>query len=339
MNALPVVPAVVGLKFRQFRGESDLPLLTRVIDACRDEDGLVRVFSPEDLAQQVARQANIDPLEDYVVAEVEGAVVAWGSADYRQEVDGAWVFYLSAWVVPAWRRRGIGRAILRWQEERMRERATRIQDTGPRFLQGWAWESQSAKNELLVSEGYSPFSFYAYMVRPTLEDIPDTSLPDGIEVRPVRPEHYRTIFESENEAFRDHPGHSEGTENDFDAFTKEPTFDPSLWRVAWDGDEVAGMVRSFIREPENAEFGRKRGYAESISVRRPWRRKGVARALLGMSLHALQERGMEEAALEVSLANPNEALTLYESVGFEVTKKITSYRKPLARRRIDAERT
>ena len=71
-----------------------------------------------------------------------------------------------------------------------------------------------------------------------------------------------------------------------------PTFDPSLWRVAWDGDDVVGMVRSFINAGENAEYERKRGYTQYISVRRPWRRRGIARALLVMGLHALKERGV-----------------------------------------------
>ena len=37
------------------------------------------------------------------------------------------------------------------------------------------------------------------------------------------------------------------------------------------------MVRNFINHKENQEANRKRGYTENISVRRPWRRQGIAR--------------------------------------------------------------
>ena len=100
--------------------------------------------------------------------------------------------------------------------------------------------------------------------------------------------------------------------------------------MAWDGEEVAGQVRSYISPAENAEYRRKRGYTEFISVRRPWRRRGVARALLCQSLEALRDRGMEEAALGVMTENPNGAFGLYESVGFRVVKQYTSYEKPVA---------
>lgn len=80
---------------------------------------------------------------------------------------------------------------------------------------------------------------------------------------------------------------------------------------------------------KNKEFGRRRGYTEFISVRKPWRRRGIARALLCLSLHALKERGMEEADLGVHTDNPNRAFRLYESVGFRTIKMHTVYRKPL----------
>ena len=106
-----------------------------------------------------------------------------------------------------------------------------------------------------------------------------------------------------------------------------PHHDPALWWVAWDGDQVAGQVRSYINPGENSEYHRKRGYTEFISVRRPWRRQGLARALLCQSLEVLRDRGMEEAALGVMTANPRGAMRLYESVGFRVRETFGWYRK------------
>jgi mycothiol synthase len=137
------------------------------------------------------------------------------------------------------------------------------------------------------------------------------------------------VWEADQEAFRDHLGAAQPGENDFASFLAFPYHDPTLWKVAWDGDEVAGQVRSYINGPENEAMGRKRGYTESISVRRPHRRRGLARALLVQSLHAVKERGMTEAALGVQTENLHGAFRLYESVGFRVVRSWTILRKPL----------
>jgi ribosomal protein S18 acetylase RimI-like enzyme len=89
------------------------------------------------------------------------------------------------------------------------------------------------------------------------------------------------------------------------------------------------MVMNFVNHEENEEYDRKRGYTEGICVRRPWRRQGVARALIARSFRVLKALGMTEAALGVDAQNPNGALRLYKSMGFEPVKEHTTYRKPL----------
>ncbi len=100
--------------------------------------------------------------------------------------------------------------------------------------------------------------------------------------------------------------------------------------MAWDGDEVAGQVKSYIDPDENAEFGRQaRATPRSISTARAWRRRGVARALIAASLRELAARGMEEAALSVHTENPNGAFQLYESMGYQVVRMFTDLKKPM----------
>ena len=89
------------------------------------------------------------------------------------------------------------------------------------------------------------------------------------------------------------------------------------------------MILNFIHEEENKEYNRKRGYTEEISVRRPWRRRGLARALLARSLKVLKDHGMTEAALTVDAENISGALGLYEDAGFQTVKRRTVYHKPL----------
>jgi GNAT superfamily N-acetyltransferase len=182
---------------------------------------------------------------------------------------------------------------------------------------------------LVTDLGYGPVRYGYEMVRPDLENIPDLPLPEGLEVRPVKPEHYRLIWQALNEAFKDHWGSVEWREEWLEEWMESPTFNPDLWQVAWDGDQVAGTVLNFINHKENEEYDRKRGWTEYICVRRPWRRQGLAKALIARSLHVVKEQGMTEAALGVDTQNPNGALQLYEGMGFRPVKHYTTYRKPL----------
>ena len=151
-----------------------------------------------------------------------------------------------------------------------------------------------------------PVRYGFTMVRPKLDDIPDLPLPEGLEVRPVQREDMRAIWEALDEAFRDHWGHRAGTEEDYQRFIGEPDQTPQLWQVAWDTrtKQVAGMVLNSIFPHENAQFNQKRGWTDPICVRRPWRRQGLARALIMRSLRVLRDQGMTEAGPWRGCAEP-----------------------------------
>jgi ribosomal protein S18 acetylase RimI-like enzyme len=108
-----------------------------------------------------------------------------------------------------------------------------------------------------------------------------------------------------------------------------PYHDPTLWKVAWDEQGVAGQVRSFIDTAQNEEFDRRRGWTEDISTAPRWRRRGVAKALIVESIKELAERGMTEVALGVHTESRNRTLELYSGLGYELVSGWTVYRKPL----------
>ena len=119
---------------------------------------------------------------------------------------------------------------------------------------------------------------------------------------------------------------------DYRAWLSNPVqFTPALWQVAWEveTDQVAGMVRGFINEEENGQYQRRRGWSENISTRRPWRKRGLARALIVRTLRMFKEMGMTESALGVDAQNPTGALQVYEACGFRAVKQSKTYRKRL----------
>jgi mycothiol synthase len=243
--------------------------------------------------------------------------------------DGTRTYCHFALLLPEWREKGIRRAMLFHNERRIREIAVDHPKDNPRFFESWAADTETDWERLLVAASYKSVRYLFKMVRPNLDDIPDVPLPEGIEVRPVRPEHYRKIWDAAGEAFQDHWGATEWRDEWFQQWQEKSYFNPELFQIAWDGDEVVGTVLNYISENENKEFNRKRGYTEEITVRRPWRRKGLARALLARSFKVLKEHGMTEAALAVDAENISGALKLYEDMGFRTVKRHTTYHKPL----------
>ncbi len=86
---------------------------------------------------------------------------------------------------------------------------------------------------------------------------------------------------------------------------------------------------NFVNEKENQEYQRERGYTENISVGRPWRKRGLAKSLILQSMQMFKEMGFSETALGVDAENTSGALNLYKSLGYQVTKKDTTYRKEM----------
>ena len=327
----PTRPPIASLDFRGFHGEEDYPAMSAVIEGSRAADGLEWSQSVEDVARTYRHLVNCDPDRDLLFAEIEGEVVGYSRVWWQQEAKGTRLYQHFVHLLPQWRGTGIRRAMLRQNECRLSQIAAGHPEDGPRLLQAWASDTEDHWRNLLQQQGYRPVRHGFSMVRPDLEEIPDLSLPEDLMVRPVPPERVGSIWNAAKEAFRDHWGYSEDEWSDehWREFQESPTYDPDLWQVAWAGDEVAGMVLNFVNEEENEEYGRKRGYTETICVRRPWRRQGVAKALIASSLHLLKAQGMAEAALGVDAENPNGALQLYRSMGFRVVKEFTTYRKPM----------
>ncbi|KAJ7430693.1 acyl-CoA N-acyltransferase, partial [Mycena latifolia] len=64
-----------------------------------------------------------------------------------------------------------------------------------------------------------------------------------------------------------------------------------------------------------------RGYIAMLSVRKNWRKRSIASALVKNSLDAMKEDGVEEIVLETEYDN-SAALSLYESLGFIREKRL-----------------
>jgi mycothiol synthase len=310
---IPGAPAMPGLSFRLFRDESDFPAMVAVIDAVSDADQLEFTVT----------------VEDFLIAEVRGEVVGYCETWWSKAPEGDYLYNSRIFIIPRWRGKGMADAMLRRSEMRLLDVSKANPNDGPRVFQSLIEETESDLVSVLERAGYKIFRYGLRLVRPDLENIPDLPLPDGIEVRPVKPEHFRAIIDAWNEACKDMRAQVPISDETFAIWREQPSFDPSMWQIAWHGDEVIGTIMNFVDAEDNEKYHRKRGHPEMISVKRGWRRKGIARALLARSLRMLRERGMTEAALGVDAENPSGARHLYEGMGFRVVRRAVFYRKPM----------
>jgi mycothiol synthase len=63
-----------------------------------------------------------------------------------------------------------------------------------------------------------------------------------------------------------------------------------------------------------------------LGTRRPWRRRGLAKALLYASFNEIRARGKPRAVLGVDAENPTGATRLYEGAGMRVLSESAAYR-------------
>jgi mycothiol synthase len=325
---MDVITAPAGLVLRRFGGEDDLPEIVRVVNAESDADGIVEHESVDAMRAWLSNPSDqFDATRDVVVATLDGRVVGVAGQDWIDTRDGELrEFRLWGAVDPAYRRRGIGSALLADGERRAL--ASEAARSSPRPVSLGAWSADGRPGtRLLARNGYEVVRWFFDMVRPNLDDIADVPLPSGFELRPVAPEQYPQLWRANREAFRDHWGGSDESEAAMHRFFDDPSNDPSLWVIAWDREEIAGGIINAIHGEENDALGLRRGWLSSVFTRRPWRRRGLARALIARSLVLLRDRGMTSAALGVDADNPSGALGLYEAAGFAVEERFTAMRK------------
>ncbi len=202
-------------------------------------------------------------------------------------------------------------------------RASEIQATR---IFGGAWSTDTAVRDALVTHGYSPTRQSFRMELDLASPPPRPSWPHGVSVRTMREGEEQRVFEVHQEAFRDT---WEPIEETFEEWAHwhlaPPRFTPDVWFLAVEGDEICGVA---LCHPHGTVP--ELGWIAILGVRSPWRRRGIARALLLHAFDALRTRGFARAGLGVDSDSPTGAHTLYEDVGMRMTQRFDILEKALA---------
>ena len=226
-------------------------------------------------------------------------------------------------VHPDFKGRGIGTTLLHAVEKRAREIIELAEPDARVFIKTTINRNEPDGVALHQNEGYQP-DRYHWRMEIVLNDPPEKpKLPEGIELRPfIKGVHDVAVWQAQNEAFRDHPGSQEASLEEWRRYRfDDPEFDPSLWVIAWDGEEVAGFSMNRYRMGI--------GWIRTLGVRRPWRKRGLGEALLYHSFSEYFRRGMHIIGLGVDAHNPTGATRLYQKVGMHAASEHVTYEKEL----------
>ena len=325
------IPNLEGLSFRSIKGEQDAEALYAVHNGRITYDKVDLTLHHEDIPSLDRLRNNLSQAvaageqDQWLVAQIHEHVIGYSQLESWHEEDGVWVYFIGGWVLPEWRRKGIGTAMLHWGEAMARQSATWQHPNERLEFAANATSTEEDATALLLTEGYEVGFTTLEMRFDVSTNLPATPrLPEGIELRLVVPEHYPLLVSSIIESYQNAFSHNRFRAT-FDRVAyysdelRKPKYDPKLWYVAWDGNEVAGQVFLVI---ENSEV-----CVHQVSVRPAWRRKGLARALLIRALQDVRKRGEEVIWLDTYAEYQTRAMDLYYNLGFQLVKEFQRYRK------------
>lgn len=234
-------------------------------------------------------------------------------------------------VDPEYENMGIGTWMLQWAEEHAMQALKKVPE-GLRFAPRVGSYRKAGKPKKLFEDmGYSYIRSSYRMVIDMDRPVPEPVWPEGITLRTYNPEtDAEAVYRADTESFRDHFGFvEEPFEEGFKRFKHfmidSEGFDPTLWFLAMEGEEIAGICLCRPQSYEDPDLG----YVNVLGVRRPWRKRGIGLALLRHSFNEFYRRGKRKVGLGVDAENLTGALRLYENAGMHVHNAFDIYEKEL----------
>lgn len=254
-----------------------------------------------------------EPGENVWLIYGEGRLAAAATLWPRGEAPNVW-----GDVHPEALGRGLGTALLELAE-------TRARDLEAAAVRNELFAQDELAAALLESRGYRPVRrHYGMRIELGDEAPPEPAWPEGLTVAPFRDGDGPAFHAALGESFEDEWGH---TPIEYDEWRRArleaDDFDPEVWAVVRDGDEVAAVVRCDV-------FRYGGGWVGALGVRKPWRRRGIGLALLQHTFRVFHARGERSVGLGVDSENPTGATRLYERAGMHVEDETVTFEKSLA---------
>jgi GNAT superfamily N-acetyltransferase len=257
--------------------------------------------------------------------KIVGYVEVWDTDELPVDI---WVF---GRVHPDYEGLGIGTLLLQWAEDRASQAIDRVPDGLRVAMRAGAFSTFGPALTLLKENGMTPVRHFYTMTIELDQPPPAPVLPPGIAIRTMRgEEELADIVHAMRDTFQDHWGHvDQPFEQQYEEWLHYvrnlDDFDPTLWFLAVDGEEIAGLSLCWPRSREDPDMG----WVGTLGVGRFWRRKGLGLALLHHSFGEFYRRGKAKAGLGVDASSLTGALRLYEKAGMKQFRQFDLHEKEL----------
>jgi mycothiol synthase len=306
----------------------DLPALVELRQAVHplDHDDQPRTL---ETVRHEMEWPGLDPVRNVFIAESnDGRVV--GMAKVLLLHGNEDIFWCYVTVHPDMRETDAGPHLLQAIWDRVLARRDEC-DSRSAWLQTEVNSLAEWQIALLQQGGLSLARYSLEMLRPLVgESIPPLVVPEGITLRTYRhPQDNHAANAAINEAFRDHWASVEISDEQRAYVFDSGYVQPEASVVAWADNEVVGACYNDFSPLRFERTGRREGYVDTLCVRRPWRRRGVATAMLAWTLREAAARGLEAVSLGMDAENPTGAKQLYEHIGFREVDRFHIYRKQI----------
>jgi mycothiol synthase len=309
------------LQDRAYRPE-DAPAVAAFLNRLDEHAGAEAGLSDDDVHTLLSTQTHDIAADTVLMFDLDGALVA--TTALFVPPPGGYRIDLVGGVRPDWRGQGLGRRLLG-------DQLTRADQVRRRRAPQAAWQAQATvpvtdadSPPLFRRFGMAPLRYWSEMTA-DLTRAPEPSLPDGLAAAEYTADNDRAVYAAHMEAFADHWGYQRRDFHDWVGLTvRSPSFRPALSLVARDGDEVAGYVLCYT------DLDPKKVYIGHVGVRTPWRRRGLAGALLAQAMRTARRLGYRTAGLSVDAQSPTGAVGVYQRVGFTVAHQAVTYSRDIA---------
>jgi mycothiol synthase len=194
----------------------------------------------------------------------------------------------------------------------------------------------ASSNDTIAAAVYAQAGFtivrHSYQMRIELSEPPAApEFPAGLEVRTMREGEEPRIHAAHMQAFADHWDFHEQEYEQWRRWHRgAESFDPALWFLVLDGEEIAGLALCGQHHSGEPDFG----WVDVLGVRPRWRRRGLGEALLRHAFRAMFARGFTRIGLGVDAENTTGAVRLYERAGMSQVRRSDTWelRTPEAER-------
>jgi len=298
---------------------ADVNAVARLIyEVCEADGDITVAVTPEELERQWHTYGFNLETDAFVMEAPDGRIVGYTEMfNHKDHAD----LNIDGYFHPDFK--SVGAALLQRTEERARAEVSLAAPDLRVFVRSTIDGKDKIGWSLHEQLGFAPVRHHWRMEIRLKEAPPAPNFPAGVELRPFDKEaHAHLVWQAENDSFSEHWGlHVRSFEHWSRVRFESSEFDPALWLVVWDGDEIAGFSQNRFRMGI--------GWISVLGVRRPWRKLGLGQALLQHSFGEFYRRGMSTIGLGVDASNSTGATRLYERVGMYVATEFVTFEKEL----------